>query len=219
MSHWSDIYQADVDKKGGNVPYVKGKVIKKKKLVDLIKKYARENKKVIECGCGTAVVGMNIALDGYSVLGVDNDEDVLALARKLNNDYFKSEGKNGDFTLKNETIFDLQHEDQEFDVAFNNGVLEHFSDDEIIKIIKEQLRVSKVAILGIPTKYFEKKEAKYGNERVLELKYWRQLIRNAGGDIIEEAGMHREPFKKRIVNFKKYFKPRPYHLFVVRKSI
>ena len=29
--------------------------------------------------------------------------------------------------------------------------------------------------------------------------------------------MHREPFKKRVLNYKKYFKPKPYHLFVVKK--
>ena len=29
--------------------------------------------------------------------------------------------------------------------------------------------------------------------------------------------MLRESFKKKVLNYKKYFKPRPYHLFVVKK--
>lgn len=43
-------------------------------------------------------------------------------------------------------------------------------------------------------------------------------LKEAGGIIIEEVGMHREPFYKRLFNFKKYFKPKPYHLFVVKKK-
>ena len=94
---------------------------------------------------------------------------------------------------------------------------EHFSDDEIIQIIKQQLYAAKTVIVGIPTKYFDSSEAKYGNERVLELSYWRYLIKKAGGSIIEEIGMDRESFLKRLFNYKKYFRPKPYHLFVIKK--
>ena len=107
---------------------------------------------------------------------------------------------------------------ESFDVAFSNGVLEHFTDEEIIEIIRQQLSISKITIAGIPTKYFSPKEAKYGNERVLELSYWRELFKTAGATIIEEIGMDREPLYKRIVIFKKFFKPKPYHLFVLKKE-
>ena len=38
-SHWVEIYQKDIDKKGGNLPYVLNKISKKKKLINLVKKY------------------------------------------------------------------------------------------------------------------------------------------------------------------------------------
>jgi len=43
-SHWAEIYQKDIDKKGGNLAYVLNKIIKKKKLIDLVKKYLTNKK-------------------------------------------------------------------------------------------------------------------------------------------------------------------------------
>lgn len=217
-SHWAEIYQKDIDKKGGNLPYVLNKINKKKKLINLVKKYA--DKDIIECGSGTSVVSIYLATLGYDVTAIDIEDNVIKLAKCLAKDYYKTiDNSNLHIHFVKRTIFDLGYEKNSFDVAFSNGVLEHFSDDEIIEIIKQQLFTAKTTIVGIPTKYFESKEAKYGNERVLELSYWRKLIKKSGGKIIEEVGMDREPLLKRIINYKKYFKPKPYHLFVIKKEI
>lgn len=217
-SNWGKIYQKDVDKKGGNLPYVLGKISKKKKLINLIKKYADNN--IIECGSGTSVVSIYLASQGYEVTAIDIEDEVIDLSKKLAEDYYATleENPKSKLHFEKKSIFDLDYLKDTFDVAFSNGVLEHFNDEEIVQIIKQQLFIAKTTIVGIPTKYFEKKEAKYGNERVLELSYWRKLINDSGGVIIEEVGMDREPFFKRLVNLKKYFKPKPYHLFVVRKT-
>lgn len=216
-SNWAKIYQADIDKKGGNLPYILNKVNKKKKLVNLVRKYTDTN--IIECGSGTAAVSIYLASLGYNVTAVDIDDDVLKLSKKLAKDYFNTlEDKNIVINFEKKSIFKLGYPKESFDVAFSNGVMEHFTDEEIIEIIKQQLFVAKIAIVGIPTKYFASKEAKYGDERVLELSYWRKLIKKSGGKIIEEVSMDREPLLKRLINFKKYFKPKPYHLYVVKKS-
>lgn len=214
-SHWGKIYRKDVEKKGGNLPYVLGKINKKRKLINLIKKYA--NKSIIECGSGTSVVSIYLASLGYNVTAIDIEDDVISLSKKLAKDFYNTLDKcKPNMVFEKKSIFKLDYKKSLFDVAFSNGVLEHFSDDEIITIIEQQLNVAKTVIVGIPTKYFSPRESKYGNERVLKLSYWRKLIKQAGGYIIEEVGMDREPFLKRMVNVKKYFKPKPYHLFVVK---
>lgn len=217
-SHWAEIYQKDIDKKGGNLQYVLNKINKKKKLINLVKKYA--DKDIIECGSGTSVVSIYLATLGYDVTAIDIEDNVIKLAKSLAKDYYNTlDDCKPKLNFEKKSIFELGYEEDSFDVAFSNGVLEHFSDDEIIEIIKQQLFTAKTTIVGIPTKYFESKEAKYGNERVLELSYWRKLIKKSGGKIIEEVGMDREPLLKRIINYKKYFKPKPYHLFVIKKEI
>ena len=215
-SHWREIYQNDVNKKGGNLPYILGKIKKKKKLINLIKKYS--NKKIIECGSGTSVVSIYLASLGYEATAIDIEDDVITLSKRLAKDYYALKDCKPKLKFVKKSIFKLSYPKNTFDVAFSNGVLEHFSDGEIVEIIKQQLFVAKTTIIGIPTKYFSPKEAKYGNERVLELSYWRNLIKKSGGIIIEEVGMDREPLLKRILNYKKYFKPKPYHLFVVKKN-
>ena len=216
-SHWAEIYQKDIDKKGGNLPYVLNKIIKKKKLINLVRKYS--NKNVIECGSGTSVVSIYLAMLGYNVTAIDIEDNVIKLAKSLAKDYYKTiDNPNPQIIFEKKNILDLGYEKDSFDVAFSNGVLEHFSDDEIIQIIQQQLYVAKTVIVGIPTKYFDSSEAKYGNERVLELSYWRYLIEKAGGSIIEEIGMDRESFLKRLFNYKKYFRPKPYHLFVIKNN-
>lgn len=215
INNWGIIYQKDIDKKGGNIPYILNKINKKKKLINLVKKYATNN--IVECGSGTSVLSMHLSSLGYNVVAIDIEDDVIKLSKKLANDYFKKTKNKGKLKFEKKSIFNLNYKKDEFDVAFSNGVLEHFTDEEIIKTIKQQLYISKTLIIGIPTKYFESKEAKYGNERVLPLSYWRNLIKKSGGKIIEESSMHREPFKKRILNYKKYFKPKPYHIFIVKK--
>ena len=216
-NRWGKIYEANVRKKGGNIPYILSKINKKKKLIHLIQKYA--NKKVVECGSGTSVISIHLASLGYQVTAIDIEDGVIKLSKSLASDYFKTFNYSEEnIIFEKKSIFDLGYSQNLFDVAFSNGVLEHFTDEEIVNIIKQQLYVAKTVIVGIPTKYFSPKEAKYGNERVLELSYWRKLIKDSGGVIIEETGMNREPLSKRIVNFKKYFKPKPYHLFVVKKE-
>ena len=216
-SHWAEIYQKDIDKKGGNLPYVLNKINKKKKLINLVKKYADKN--IIECGSGTSVVSIYLATLGYDVTAIDIEDNVIKLAKSLAKDYYNTlDNCKPKLIFEKKSIFELGYEKDSFDVAFSNGVLEHFSDDEIIEIIKQQLFTAKTTIVGIPTKYFESKEAKYGNERVLELSYWRKLIKKSGGKIIEEVGMDREPLLKRILNYKKYFKIKYYYLFVVKKN-
>lgn len=217
MNNWGQIYQKDVDKKGGNIPYILNKIHKKEKLIQLIQKYA--NNTVIECGSGTSVISIYLASLGYQVTAVDIEDDVIKLSKKLASDYFNTlDRKKIHLIFEKKSIFELGYLPLSFDVAFSNGVLEHFTDEEIINIIKQQLMVAKTTIVGIPTKYFSPKEAKYGNERVLELSYWRKLIALSDGIIIEETGMNREPFLKRLLNFKKYFKPKPYHLFVIKRK-
>lgn len=216
-THWGKVYQKDIDKKGGNISYVLGKISKKKKLINLIKKYTKNN--IIECGSGTSVVSIYLATLGYDVTAVDIEDDVIRLSKKLAESYYRTlEIEKPQLKFVKKSIFKLDYQKESFDVAFSNGVLEHFTDEEIIEIIRQQLSISKITIAGIPTKYFSPKEAKYGNERVLELSYWRELFKTAGATIIEEIGMDREPLYKRIVNFKKYFKPKPYHLFVLKKE-
>lgn len=180
-------------------------------LINLIKKYSKNNK-LIESGSGTGVLSTYMASLGYDVTGIDIDKDILKLSKKIAKNYNSKNKPN--FQIK--SIFELDYKKNNFDVSFSNGVLEHFTNEQIINTLKQQMKIAKIVIFGIPTKYFNQEEAMYGDERYMSYKFWRSLINDAGGMILEEKSMHYTNKRKRLLNFKKYFRPYPYRIFVIK---
>lgn len=211
--NWYEIYLEDIKKKKNIENYINDKIKYKKPLIELVIKYAT-NHNAIETGSGTGVISTYIASKGYNVVSIDIDSQMLLLAKKIAENFDRTNKP----IFKKDSIFSLEYQENEFDVSFSNGVLEHFSDAEIVDTLKRQMRIAKVVVFGIPTRYFDKKEAMYGNERYMKFSYWRYLIKIAGGVIIEEKSMHYMNFKNRMLNFKKYFRPYPYRIFVIRKE-
>jgi len=111
-------------------------------------------------------------------------------------------------------------EDNTFSVTHSSGVLEHYSDDDIVKLINEQLRVSNVCIFSVPTAYFEKKML--GNERFMSRKEWREILAKSNGFIVEESGYHYKTLKNRIIDVLKkpsrIFKPIALFTFVLKRK-
>lgn len=210
---WYEVYLKDIEKKGTLENYVLDKIKNKKILINLIKKYA-PNKKIIESGSGTGVLSTYMASLGYNSIGIDIDNQILELSEKISKRY-DAENKP---TFIRKSIFELDYNNKEFDVSFSNGVLEHFSDDQIIKTLEQQMSIANIVIVGIPTKYFNQEEAMYGDERYLPYSYWRNLIRKANGIILEERSMHYMDWKHKLINFKKYFRPYPYRIFVIKNK-
>ena len=210
---WYEIYVDEINEKGSIINYVNDKIKTKKNLIDLIKKYSPNNK-IIEAGSGTGILSTYLASIGFDSLAIDIDKDILNLSKKIAKKY----GAKNKPAFKIDSILSLEYKKNEFDVSFSNGVLEHFSDKEIIQTLKKQMKIAKIVIVGIPTKYFDDDEAMYGDERFLKIKYWREIIVKAGGEIIEEKSCHYLTKPKIILNFKKYFRPYPYRLFLIRKK-
>lgn len=210
---WYEVYLKDIAKKGNLENYVDDKIKNKKILINLIKKYAKGNK-LIESGSGTGVLSTYMASLKYDVTGIDIDKDILSLSKKIAKNY-NSKNKP---TFKNKSIFKLDYKENYFDVSFSNGVLEHFNDEQIIDTLKQQMKIAKIVIFGIPTKYFNQEEAMYGDERYKNNKFWRNLISISGGTILEEKSMHYMSRMKRLLNYKKYFRPYPYRIFVIKSK-
>lgn len=208
---WYEVYLKDIEKKGTLENYVDDKIKNKKVIIKLIKKYSKNNK-IIETGSGTGVLSTHMASLGYDVTGIDIDDNILKLSKKIAKNY-NSQNKP---IFQKKSIFELDYKKNTFDVSFSNGVLEHFTDEQIINTLKQQMKIAKIVIFGIPTKYFNREEAMYGDERYMSYKFWRNIINNAGGMILEEKSMHYMNKRKRLLNYKKIFRPYPFRIFVIK---
>ena len=214
MKDWYTVYSEQINKKGGAKEYMAFKISHKKKLLKVLRKFSGSGK-LIEAGCGTGIITSQLASEGYDVVGVDIDKNILKLAQQLEVEYF---GINK-AKFVDKSIFALDFPEKSFDLCFSCGVLEHFEDDMIIDSIKQQIRIAKTVIIVIPTKWFNDNEALHGDDRFLKLSYWRSLIEKSGGVVTNEYSY---PFKFKFPRNLKYilriFRPKAYRIFVVEEE-
>lgn len=74
------------------------------------------------------------------------------------------------------------------DTIFSHGVLEHFSDENATRILRDQLSMANKVVFSVPSNFFNDSEKINGDERFMAAKKWRDLIQKAGGSITNEFG-------------------------------
>lgn len=130
-------------------------------------------KKILEAGCGPAIFSIYLSCFGahldFQCAAVDNDKEIIKIAKK-NNRFLMG---NVQFVIGD--IKRLPFDDLAFDLSFSQGVLEHFSNDEIELILDEQLRVAKTVLFSVPHFFYHAKD--FGNERLLFEWQWKRILR------------------------------------------
>jgi len=104
--------------------------------------------KVLEVGSQSAGTSCLLAKHGARVYCIDNEAEELAKGINL----FKRQGVKGEFKLMNG--FDLEFDDNFFDIVFNQGVVEHYQKIEQDELLQEMKRVSKKLVyVSVPNKF------------------------------------------------------------------
>jgi ubiquinone/menaquinone biosynthesis C-methylase UbiE len=132
-----DIYWAEKDKAGNAVyDFLAGiyrRLIVKNILNYFVKKYFPPGIKVLHAGCGSGQVDVDIR-KYVNITALDISENALKIYRRVNGEETK---------VIQGSIFSLPFSDESFDGLYNLGVMEHFTQDEIHKILIEFKRVLK----------------------------------------------------------------------------
>lgn len=175
MSKWSDFYL----RKATNVESIRNFKVK-------YTPYFREICKSmpyccgvqIEFGCGTGIVSRVVSghLKTTDSVLVDNDSDVLDLARLLNSLY-KFNPVLHEQDIVKERI--LSH--TTFNVAHSHGVLEHFDNESIKRTVRNMRDCANSVICYVPSSKYDYKS--FGDERLLTPKAWKRIC--APKEIIE----------------------------------
>lgn len=130
--------------------------------------YQQNPTRILEIGSGTATMSIFLSYLGLQVTSLENDKKVLKEAKKL---VKKFKGR-VNFILGD--AFRLPFEDKSFDVVFHQGLLEHFKNEDIFKLLNEHLRVGQIVVFSVPNNYYPQRD--FGNERLLSQKYWEKLL-------------------------------------------
>jgi len=107
----------------------------------LLIEVASSGRNILEVATGTGNLSIFLSQLGYNVVSVDNNDGVLKMAQH------NSANIKGEVTFKKADAFNLPFNDNSFDICFSQGFFEHFADDDIRKLLREQLRVSRKVVL------------------------------------------------------------------------
>lgn len=183
MSKWSQHYRTRLNSFESIQKYIEYKMSYKKKLLKYITE-GLSGGSILEVGCGSGTTCTYLNSLGFKTTGIDIDDSMLSLATEIGLKY-----KSLPRFLKMD-LLELDFPEEHFDVSFSNGVLEHFSDEEIIKSINDQLSIADKVIISVPTNYFNDHEKINGDERFLDYLSWEVIISKTEGEIFQLFGFH-----------------------------
>jgi len=177
---WSNFYNNEV-----NEEYLTLNVSYHERLISLIKEYAQKAAdgtvpKLLEVGLGTATMSIYFSRYSFEVTGIDNDQTIIRNAIKTNKDL----GGYAKFILIDAFELDL-FKDKYFDIAFSQGTMEHFNDEEIIELISKQLEIAKYVIFSVPSINFNYPNREFGNERKMVPEDWELILKKGKFNIVD----------------------------------
>jgi SAM-dependent methyltransferase len=147
-----------------------------------------KGKKILEAGSGSGKISLRLALKGADVTLFDYSEMALIQAKKLFNRY-GLEPKLVQADLRKILPF----EDDSFDIVFNAGVMEHFTENQQIQIIKEFGRIGvELHTFNPNSNSFFYQLGKWVAEEANIWPYGKEYPVNSMKNIFEKAGFNLE---------------------------
>lgn len=133
-----------------------------------ILKYKPKN--VLEVGFGTLTASTFLSYFGIDVISLDKD---VSIVRKVSYFLINIKKRNKPTLIIGDAFY-LPFKDKSFDCVFSQGLLEHFNDNEILRIIKEQLRVGRRVYISVPNQNYPRKV--FGDERLMSKEEWESIL-------------------------------------------
>lgn len=151
---WDTIFSKKIanNKSSNKRPQLYGKLLSDD-TIEILNEVLNNNNyiSVLEAGCGSAKKTFNLALSNPNVnqiTALDISVQALNYARQITPDALKNKTK-----YVQGSIMNMPFRAKSFDLVWNSGVVEHYSEPEIKKIVKEMFRVTKKGgyiVIAIP---------------------------------------------------------------------
>jgi hypothetical protein len=133
----------------------------------------------IDWGFGTGYLTIALANRENKVQGLEIRPELLEWAEETAGAEFLSSKGALSFTLNQDDL-------KPADIVFSDGLFEHYPDDKIIDIIKEQMAFAKkYVVFNLPSKFYPPNWNQFGDERLLTLKEWEDILKPFKTELIE----------------------------------
>lgn len=125
-------------------------------------------KSILEVGSGTGGMAIFFSWLNIPVTSVDIDLEIVEKAKLANQEL------GGRATFEVADGFNLPYSANQFDLAIHQGLLEHFSDEEIRKLLDQQLSCSRQVLFSVPNNRYMRRD--FGNERLMSKAQWEKIL-------------------------------------------
>lgn len=129
--------------------------------------------RVLDVGCGPGTSALWFAANGYSAVGLDREEELIAAA----SDRGRLLGLAAKFEVADARDLGSYH--GQFDLAYSLGVLEHFDRAETVRLLQEQSRCARHVAIAIPT-FYSRFTNEVSDERFYSMRELRRIVIDAG---------------------------------------
>lgn len=155
-----------------------------RELVTQIRRVVSPPATILEVGCGSGLTSVLLASMGYRVTAVDMNTQLVERIKLFEITFPNLVSIQAD-------MFRTDFNAKTFDIVFSQGVLEHYTDGDIVRALVEQRRIAQIIVVDVPNG--RGKIGDYGDERLIFPAEWRKLILASGLTIINEnaRGMSR----------------------------
>jgi dolichol-phosphate mannosyltransferase len=196
--NWDDYW--NMKKKSGGILYDAVASIYRKMIIGpalgkFLRKHFNQKSTLLHAGCGSGQVDSEITGD-FQITGMDISVNALEYYKRTHGDQCK---------VLHGSIFEIPLANESVDGVYNLGVMEHFTEEEIDKILKEISRVTKKdgkMVFFWPPEYglsvnflkilswtlrtfFGKKSVKFHPDEITRIQ-----SKNHAISLIEKAGLH-----------------------------
>lgn len=169
-ANWTEFYSKDIT----NEQMIEN-IEHHRYFIDLICNWANKISegrvaKLIEVGVGTATMCIYLSKKYFDIVGLDVEPELIAKAIETNKRLCGSAKFIAMDTLELPNLF----KENTFDIAFSQGTMEHFDNDDLKKLIKAQLAIARYVIFSVPSVNWPHQE--FGNERKMTLEEWERML-------------------------------------------
>ena len=158
---WSSYYQADI-----TIDSLLGNLYGQREFLNAIHQLAP--KTILEIGSGSGGMAIFLSWLGFDVVSIDIEPAVVEKA-KAENQRLHGQAK---FVVAD--AFALPFANHSFDLIIHQGLLEHFSDADIRKLLDEQLRCAPQVLFSVPNHFYMRRD--FGNERLMSPSQWESIL-------------------------------------------